>query len=213
MEPSCWESAKRWYVQWSPGIAGGLLLFNLAFFAGVLCIDAGRFLTNSAPYGWATALATVSATGAALYIAGKAAEQARKKDAFSGKLLTVRLFTWVQNAYTRIKLAELDLNERNWSPMDLEPHYKTANDILQSVDEQTIYAFDPKLAALLMKFKALLEFAVTFCALPFDRDSDNSHVQKLANDLEATYQAMLPVIQRVYEEVVGPIHPLRPPSQ
>lgn len=213
MDSSCWKSAKQWYVEWSPWIAGGLILFNVAFFAGVLCVDAGRFLTDSATYGWATAIATVSATAAALYIAGRAAEQARKKDAFSGKLLTVRLDTWVKIAYTRINWANQDLNGKIWSPMDLEPHYQAAYDILQSADEQTIYAFDPELAALLMEFKALLEYAISICALPFDNDSDNSHFKNLANDLEATYQAMLPVIKPVYDEVVGPTLPPKPPIQ
>ncbi|WP_152528682.1 hypothetical protein [Bordetella trematum] len=149
MESSRWESLKQWYIEWSPWIAGGLILFNVAFFAGVLSIDAGRFLGDSPTIGWAGAIATASATIAAIWIALRRTREQQEKARRSGLLYFATLYPlfmeWADELKETISYFDANLHISLEARLSL----KKSIDRARALDLEAIDAHSEKAAAFL----------------------------------------------------------------
>lgn len=148
MDSNCWESAKQWYVEWSPWIAGGLILFNAAFFAGVLSVGAGQFLTDSAVIGWAGAAGSFAAALAAVGIAVHGSSARRKGLALAGKIHAMSLPTLLLDYGPRIHTVIDALRDRqqdtNLKMMAI--FLREAAAPLNAIDIEKLYCFNKKLA-------------------------------------------------------------------
>ncbi|WP_238911962.1 hypothetical protein [Achromobacter xylosoxidans] len=140
-------AAKRTYLAWAPWIAGALILFNVGFFAGVLSIDAGKFLTDGATIGWAGAIATASATIAAVTIAVSKDQKEVTAKALEGMLHAVRITgaagAWLNTMHNAI------LGFTKNGTLSTQEHAAIASlrDEIADLHHEKIVAYDPVMAA------------------------------------------------------------------
>lgn len=140
-------AAKRTYLAWAPWIAGALILFDVGFFAGVLSIDAGKFLTDGATIGWAGAIATVSATITAVTIAVSKDQKEATAKALEGMLHAVRIGgpagAWLNTLHD----AKEQLSKSDAITRQQRKAITRVRDEIRELHHEKIVAYDPTMAS------------------------------------------------------------------
>ena len=139
-------SIKRRYLDWAPWIAGTLILFNFGFFAGVLFVDAGKFLSDSATIGWSGAIATASATIAAVTIAVSKDQKETETRILEGMLHAVRI-SGPAGAWLNTMHNALDGFKTNGTLTEQESgDVSSLRDEIADLHHEKIVAYDPLIA-------------------------------------------------------------------
>lgn len=206
MEPSCWESLKQWYIKRSPWIAGGLVLFNAAFFAGVLFVGAGRFLTDSAVIGWVGAAGTFAAAIAAVGIAIHASNAKKADEVTLGKIEALSLAPVLQSYIPCLRILLANLQSKS-PPPDIPSIAKALTVVTASFDTinlARLHDYSPALAGqvLIAKETPATIALVLELQLSFDM---SMHIQQLELAVQAGKWAQDGVSELRKEFLLGPL--------
>lgn len=140
-------TARSTYISGSPWLAGVLLLFNIGFFAGVLSVDAGKFLTDAVTIGWVGAIATASATIAAVTIAVSKDQKETEVKILEGMLHAVRVGgpagAWLNALYD----ARDHFLESDAIPQQHRQAIQCVRDEIRDLHHENIVAYDPTMAS------------------------------------------------------------------
>lgn len=209
--------AVRWYLEWSPVIAGVLLLFSAGFFAGVLSVDAAGFLVDPVTIQWATAIATVLAAivaiGIALHTDRRKSQDARN----AGQLIAAKQHDLF--APIILNLQRMSALLPKGQPPDATAIflYKSIDQDLdfvfkqiQEIDADRIGEFDPALRAMVYATSGQLKVAMALSGWPGQAENVAAIISESLNRMVTAQSLARPAFDRLIGSYLAGMVRLKP---
>lgn len=192
-----------WYREWSPWLAGVLLLFNVGLFSGILFADASAFLSNATTIGWVSAIATASATVVALLIAQNGSRRSHEKEALVGRIAVVKFSATLFRLEKTLGVVGIMLKQDLDESELVRQQFLDAKEILAGIDHTTIYSASASLAAHLVELHTQLELAAYRCTDETDLDALRKGLNLLHDDMTTLLERAKWITDEMYYEMIG----------
>lgn len=170
------HKASTQYIEWSPWIAGFLLLFNFGFFGALLFLDFRAFMSDPITSQWAAAIATAAAAIVALAVASNEERRNHRRSVLAGELAAGSMRNYVGSLRVLAKQIDAKIPEAVSATDPNEPRKALAAHVkaevtflresLEKIPVATIQPYNPRITAYVLHMIDQLHIAEVAAPFP-----------------------------------------------